>query len=140
LLSSCEIVQTHASLLTYEESENPGPGGVKQHMDPFRIDVVQRGKSFVAVSQTPVLTGLGASAEEAVEAARRMALAYFARGPRPTTLIVRVKEPGVSTIVMQPLELTFSLAADAEQSEWRYKASVNIADRAPGIAELGAAE
>jgi len=38
-------------------------------------------------------------------------------------LIVRLNEPGLCTIVMQPLEKAFSITADT-QPEWRYIASV----------------
>jgi hypothetical protein len=93
-------------------------------MDTLRLDVTPRGKGYVAESHRPELAALGSSPEDAVENARLMAIELFARAPRPTTLIVRLNEPGVCTIVMQPVEKPFSLAAHGDKPEWRYMASV----------------
>jgi hypothetical protein len=92
-------------------------------MDPLRLVVIPRGKGFAAESRDPAVTALGSSAEEATENARLAALALFAKGLRPNMLIVRLNEPGLCTIVMQPLEKAFSITADT-QPEWRYIASV----------------
>jgi hypothetical protein len=92
-------------------------------MDPLRLVVIPRGKGFVAESRDPAVTALGSSAEEATENARLAALALFEKGRRPDMLIVRLNEPGLCTIVMQPLQKTFSITAD-DKPEWRYIASV----------------
>lgn len=92
-------------------------------MDPLRIVVALRGKSYVAESREPAITALGSSAVEATENARLAALALFAKRSRPTMLLVRLSEPGSCTIVMQPIEKAFSIAAD-DKPEWRYIASV----------------
>jgi hypothetical protein len=92
-------------------------------MDPFRLVVTPRGKSFVAESREPAVTALGSSAVEAAENARLAALAFFAKRPRPTVLIVRLSEPGLSTIVMQPLREVFSVTRE-DTPNWRYIASV----------------
>jgi len=93
-------------------------------MDTLRLDVTPRGKGYVAESRRPELTALGSSPEAAAENARLMAIALFATATRPTTLIVRLNEPEVCTIVMQPVEEPFSLAAPSERPDWRYIASV----------------
>jgi hypothetical protein len=94
-------------------------------MDTFRLNVSPRGKGYVAKSGTPGATALGSTPEEAVESARLMALAVFGKGPRPTTLIVYLSMPGVRTIIMQPMDRTFTLAAIPEKANWRYMASVS---------------
>jgi hypothetical protein len=93
-------------------------------MDTLRLDVRPRGKGYVAQSTAPEATALGLSPEEAVESARKMALALFANGPRPTMLLVYFNEPGIHTIIMQPIEKPFTLTAVAEDVGWRYMASV----------------
>jgi hypothetical protein len=93
-------------------------------MDTLRLDVTPRGKGYVAKSSCPELTALGSSPEDAAENARLMAIVLFATAPGPATLIVRLEEPGVCTIVMQPVEKPFSLAAASEKPEWRSMASV----------------
>jgi hypothetical protein len=98
-------------------------------MDPLRLVVTPRGKGYVAESQLPALTALGTSPEDAAENARLMAIAFFAKGPRPVTMIVRLSEPGINTIIMQPFLETFSLDASAK-SDWRYMASVSSDDAA----------
>jgi hypothetical protein len=97
-------------------------------MDQLRLDVIQRGKGYVAESRAPEITAVGASPEEAAENARLMAMALFTKDQRPTTLLVRVCEPGLCTIIMQPLERAFSLAVVGEKPAWRYMASVSNVD------------
>jgi hypothetical protein len=92
-------------------------------MDPLRLVVMPRGKRFVAESHDPAVTALGSSAEEAAENARLAALARLEKGRLPKMLIVRLNEPGVCTIVMQPLQKAFSITTD-DKPEWRYIASV----------------
>jgi hypothetical protein len=93
-------------------------------MDPLRLDVVPRGKGYVAESRIPAITALGNSPEEAAENARLMAVAHFAKDPRPITMIVRISQPGLHTIVMQPVLETFSLDTSAVKPDWRYMATV----------------
>jgi hypothetical protein len=94
-------------------------------MDTLRLNVSPRGKGYVAQSTAPAVTALGSSPEEAVESARLMALALFAKGPQPKMLIVYLDEPRIRTIVMQPMDKAFTLAALAEPTGWRYMASVS---------------
>jgi|GEM_PF-3994683 hypothetical protein len=99
-------------------------------MNTVRFDVSPRGKGYVAQSTTPAITALGASPEEAVESARLMALVLFAKGPRPEMLVVYLDEPGIRTIVMQPINKTFTLTTVAKETGWHYMASVTN-DAAP---------
>jgi len=81
-------------------------------MDPFRVRVTPLGKGYMAESRDPVVTAMGASAEEAAENARLMAmdlLKAFASRSYPSTLIVRIDEPGHSAIAMQSMDKPFSL-------------------------------
>jgi hypothetical protein len=64
-----------------------------------------------------------------------VALALFGTGSRPTTLIVRLDEPGMRTIIMQPLDEVFHVLAPATDSGWRYIASVSSSDDARGVVE-----
>jgi hypothetical protein len=96
-------------------------------MDQLRLLVTPRGKGYIAESRDPAVTALGSSAEEATENARRAALSLFSKGPRPTMLIVRLSEPGLRTIVMQPIDEPFSIAGE-DKPEWRYIASVTKDD------------
>jgi len=93
-------------------------------MEPFRLNVVPRGKGYVAESRDPQLTALGSSPEEAAENARLMALALYVNGARQSTLIVRTNGPALCTIVMQPIDKPVTPVADGEELEWRYMASV----------------
>jgi hypothetical protein len=79
-------------------------------MDTLRLDVSLRGKDYVAESHAPALSALGPSAEEAAENGRLMAIALFAQGTRPAMLIVCCTQPGLSTIVMQPIGKCVSLS------------------------------
>ena len=99
-------------------------GGLHSTMDSLCLTVVPYGKRFVAKSTSPALTALGPSPEEATENARLMAIALFATGPRPTMLIARINQPGLCTIIMQPLEKAFTIGSMVEKVGWRYMASV----------------
>jgi hypothetical protein len=98
-------------------------GGISSTMDSFRLTVVPQGTRFVAKSTTPPLTALGSSPEKATETLRLMALAQLGSGQRPEMLIARINQPGLCTIVMQPIEKSFT-AANLEEVGWRYMASV----------------
>ena len=81
-------------------------------MDPFRIRVAPLGKGYMAEAHEPLVTAMGASAEEAAENARLMAMDLmkaFASRSYPSTLIVRIDEPGRSAIAMQSMDKPFSL-------------------------------
>jgi hypothetical protein len=93
-------------------------------MNTLRLNVCPRGKGYVAQSIAPEVTALGSSPEEAVESARLVALDLLAKVHRPKMLIVYLDEPGISTIVMQPIDSAFALAAVAKETGWRYIASV----------------
>ncbi len=86
---------------------------------PLRIRVMPLGKGYVAESESPAVTALGSSVHEAAENGRLMAMAAFEgfqyHAP-PTTLIVRIDEPGRSVIAMQPLNQPFSLEAEEEEN------------------------
>jgi hypothetical protein len=104
-------------------------------MDPLRLHVTPRGSSFVAESRHPALTAVGPSPADAAENARLVALALFGTGLRPTTLIVRLDQPGMRTIIMQPIDEVFQVLAPAADSGWRYIASVSSSDDAREVAE-----
>jgi hypothetical protein len=93
-------------------------------MITLRLDVCPRGKGYVAQSADPEVIALGSSPEEAAESARLMALALFAKHPRPKMLLAYLDEPGIRTIVVQPIDRAFALADFAEEPGWRYMASV----------------
>ena len=87
-------------------------------MDPLRIHVMPLGRGYLAESRIPAVTALGASAEEAAENGRLMAIAVFdAFGSRahPSTLIVRIDEQGRSAIAMQSIDKPFSLASAGKE-------------------------
>jgi hypothetical protein len=92
-------------------------------MEMLRLVVTPRGKGYVAVSRDPALTAVGSSAVEAAENARVTALALFAKASRPNKMLVRINQPGVCTIAMQPIEKPFSFEPN-DEPEWRYVASV----------------
>ena len=105
-------------------------------MEPLRLNVMPRGKGYVAESRNPELTAVGSSPEEAAENARRMALALLANTAGPRTLIVRINEPGLRSIIMQPLDKRVFLAVAGEDLDWRYTASVTNGDALEdGVAE-----
>lgn len=93
-------------------------------MDQLRLNVTPHANGYVAESRAPQLTAIGASPQEAAENARLMALAAFGKSGGPTTLIVRINEPGRRTIVMQPANMPASFVATDEGVEWRYIASI----------------
>jgi hypothetical protein len=94
-------------------------------VDSLYLVVTPRGKGYVAESRALEITALGSSTEEAAENARLMAIALFAKGPRPSSLIVRFDEPGLHTILMQRIYERVSLAPLSEKPEWRYMAFHN---------------
>ncbi len=93
-------------------------------MDSLHLIVAPHGERFVATSTEPRICSLGESPEEATEGARLVALAMFGSGVRPPMLIVRITQPGLSTLVMQPLEKPFTIESMVEKVDWRYMASV----------------
>jgi len=93
-------------------------------MDLFRVDVTPRGKGYFAKSTHPQIGAVGASPVEAAENARLMARATFANKAGPAMLLVRIHEPGLETIVMQPIDEIVSLNSEEKKSSWRYSASV----------------
>ncbi len=83
-------------------------------MGPLRIRVAPLGKGYLAESRMPQITAMGASAEEAAENARLMAVDVFnafTNASYPSTLIVRIDEPGRNVIAMQSTLQPFSLDA-----------------------------
>jgi hypothetical protein len=93
-------------------------------MNPVRLAVIQRGKGYIAQSSEPEITALGKTPQDAAENARRMAASLLGKDARAMTLLLRVDEPGVSTIVMQPLGNPVSLDATRNERDWHYVASV----------------
>ncbi len=93
-------------------------------MDSLYLTVTSQGERFVATSAAPRICSLGASPEQATESARLVALAMFGGGPRPAMLIDRITQPGLSTLVMQPLEKPFTIGSIVQKVGWRYMASV----------------
>jgi hypothetical protein len=85
-----------------------------QHTDPLRIRVAPRGNGYVAESRSPEITALGSTPEEAAENARSMALALY-DDARPTTMLLRICEPGRETIVMQPANRVVAAICIAEE-------------------------
>jgi hypothetical protein len=98
-------------------------GGSYSTMDSFRLTVTPSGNRYVAKSTCPELTALGSSPEKATESLRIMAIALFAKETRPEMLIVRINQPDLCTIIMQPLEKPFTTEIVADDP-WRYMASV----------------
>jgi hypothetical protein len=92
-------------------------------MNPLRLTVASRGKGYVAYSDLAEITAMGSTPTEAAENARLTATSAIPAPSRPTMLLVNVDEPGVSTIVLQPLDEPVSLDAFAEHQQWRYIAS-----------------
>lgn len=87
-------------------------------MGPLRIHVMPLGRGYLAESRVPAVTALGASAEEAAENGRLMAMAVFnafRSCAHPATLIVRIDERGRSAIAMQSIDKPFSLAAAGKE-------------------------
>ena len=81
-------------------------------MSPLRIHVSPLGRGYVAESRVPHITAMGASAEEAAENGRLMALAVFealGKAIHPSTLIVRIQEQGGQSVAMQAFDRPFSL-------------------------------
>ncbi|HEY8297422.1 MAG TPA: hypothetical protein VIG32_05320 [Candidatus Baltobacteraceae bacterium] len=76
----------------------------------MRIHVTRLGNGYIAESQMDI-AAVGATAEEAVENARRMAIDLFDSfsTPYPATLIVRIEEPHRDSIAMQSMGTPFSL-------------------------------
>jgi hypothetical protein len=93
-------------------------------MNPVRLAVVVRGKGYIAQSSEPEITALGKTAQDAAENARRMAESVLGKDAHRMTLLLRVDEPGVSTIVMQPLANPISLNVIRGDRDWHYVASV----------------
>jgi hypothetical protein len=91
-------------------------------MNPIRIAVSQRKGGYVAESTNPRVTALGAKPVDAAENARAMAAAILERHAWPATLLLNIKEPGRSTIVMQPFDQPVSLTVD-DDADWRYVSS-----------------
>ena len=98
-------------------------GGRYSTMDSLRLTVVANGNWYVARSTSPALIAIGSSPERATESLRLMAIALFAKETQPEMLIARINQPGLCTIVMQPLEKPFT-AGSVEEVGWRYMASV----------------
>ncbi len=89
-------------------------------MGPLRIRVIPLGRGYLAESRTPEVTAFGATAEEAAENGRLMAMAVyeaFLEGVYPRTLIVRIDEPGRIAIAMQTIDRPFSLHAAVTEFE-----------------------
>jgi hypothetical protein len=76
---------------------------------------------FVAESTSPAFTALGSSPEEATETLRLIAIAKIGSGAKPDMLIARINEPGLCTIIMQPMGKAFT--TECVQA-WHYMASV----------------
>jgi hypothetical protein len=70
-------------------------------MDSLRFVVAQRGQRYVARCDALKVWAIGATAERAAENARTMVLSTENFGPRLLTL--RIEEPGMTTLVIQPL-------------------------------------
>jgi hypothetical protein len=93
-------------------------------MNPVRLAVVVRGKGYIAQSSEPEITALGNTAQDAAENGRQMAASVLGNDARRMTLLLRIDQPGVSTIVMQPLANPVSLDVMRSDRDWHYVASV----------------
>ena len=96
-------------------------------MGPFRLSVTQRGNGYVAKSDEHDITSVAKSPVDAAENARKMALLALGKAARAAVLLLRVDEPGKSTIVLQPLDRPVSLAVDNVNASWRYIATISSA-------------
>jgi hypothetical protein len=94
-----------------------------QHMGPLRLTVTPREKGYVAKSSEQDITAFGKTAADAAENARKMAVAAIETEARPEVLLLRVDEPGLSTVIMQPLDRPVSLAATAVDVKRHYVAT-----------------
>jgi hypothetical protein len=71
-------------------------------MNMMCLTVTPRGRGYVAECTSPKVTALGASPGEALESARAMVWATAVDDERPTTAMLRFREPGREIIVLQP--------------------------------------
>jgi hypothetical protein len=93
-------------------------------MSPVRLAVVPRGQGYVAQSNELKISAVAATAVDAAESGRLMALAMLGKDACDAMLLLRVDEPDVSRIVMQPLSRTVSLDAETNDRDWHYVATM----------------
>lgn len=103
-------------------------------MDLLRVDVVPRGNGYLAKCLNPEIAAVGASPSDAAENARQTAIAAVPKSDCPSMLLVRIQEPGRSTIIMQSMYAIVSLDNFGNETPWRYLASVGD-NRSAEVAE-----
>jgi hypothetical protein len=83
---------------------------------PFRLNISRRGEAHVAESEAGAVLGVAASAEAAAEKARLALLDALQPNSRPEMLLLRVQQPGIVIIVMQPFEKRVRLSRTSQES------------------------
>jgi hypothetical protein len=89
-------------------------------MASLYLIVSVRGDGYVADCRVPMISALGSSAAEAAENARVEALLVFGKSDRPSSVIVRIDEPGYTTVVVQPADEPISLRVSDHHSRRSY--------------------
>jgi hypothetical protein len=96
------------------------PFGVYTIVASLYLTVGIRGGGYVAECRVPAVIVLGPSAAEVAENARLKAMSAFGKSDRPENVIVRVDEPGHTTIAVQPADEHISLPVVDDHSRRRY--------------------
>jgi hypothetical protein len=94
-------------------------------MDTLVLKVTPSGSGFVAVDRRPALSAVDPLPAEPVEDGRLVA--RYGEGPRPTTVIARIHQPGASKTLSTGCMPTVGAFGNAEMSGWRYVASLPCA-------------
>jgi hypothetical protein len=89
-------------------------------MASLYLTVRVRRDGYVADCRVPAIIAVGSSAAEAAENARVEAMSVFGKSDRPENVIVRVDEPGHTTIAVQPADEHISLPVVDDHSRRRY--------------------
>jgi hypothetical protein len=89
--------------------------GSERFTEPFRVNVIPIGRGYLAECKSFAITAGGASASEATEKARSIALeilALYRLGALPATIMVRIEEERYVAFIMRPFKKTFDLRPD----------------------------
>lgn len=92
---------------------------VSDTAEPFRVSVIPIGQGYLAESKSLSISAGGASASEATEKARSMALEVLAQhrlATMPNTIMVRIEEERYVAFIMRPFTKTFVLQPDDSET------------------------
>jgi hypothetical protein len=78
----------------------------------FFLTVTPRQSGYVATSQRPEIIAMGSTDVVAAENALLAARVLLGRAKLPATIIIRVAEPGCSTVVVQAIDKPIRLDRD----------------------------